>query len=128
MLIRTPKMSLLSLCSSLPGPNITIPAASMVLEQGARITPFVRPWSTMTITESKPEETGRSVMRLTESCLKGRDGGRDWTERRNSEMSVNCVLLTNSATSNKMLDKGGQAWPPEIVFKDRLGVEDSHVP
>ena len=53
--------------------NWAIPAASMVLEQGARITPFVRPWSTMTITESNPEERGRSVMRLTESCLKGRE-------------------------------------------------------
>ena len=53
--------------------NWAIPAASMVLEQGARITPFVRPWSTTTITESNPEETGRSVMRSTESCLKGRE-------------------------------------------------------
>ena len=50
-----------------------IPAASTVLEQGARITPFVRPWTTMTITESNPEERGRSVMRSTESCLKGRE-------------------------------------------------------
>ena len=36
-----------------------------------------------------------------------RDGGQDWTERRSSGMSVNLVLLANSATSNKMLDKGG---------------------
>ena len=36
-----------------------------------------------------------------------RDGGRDQTERRNSRMSVNLVLLANSATSNKMFDKGG---------------------
>ena len=36
-----------------------------------------------------------------------RDSGRDWTERRNGRMSVNLVLLANSATSNKMLDKGG---------------------
>ena len=53
--------------------NWAIPAALTVLEQGARITPFVRPWSTMTITESNPEEIGRSVMRSTESCLKGRE-------------------------------------------------------
>ena len=51
--------------------NWVIPAASTVLEQGARITPFVRPWSTTTITESDPKERGRSVMRSTESCLKG---------------------------------------------------------
>ena len=36
-----------------------------------------------------------------------RDSGRDWTERRNGRMSVNLVLLANSTTSNKMLDKGG---------------------
>ena len=43
--------------------NWVIPAASMVLEQGARITPFIRPWPTTTITESNLEETERSVMR-----------------------------------------------------------------
>ena len=50
-----------------------IPAASMVFWQGARITPFIRPWLTMTMTESKPAKGGRSVMRSTESCLKGRE-------------------------------------------------------
>ena len=49
-----------------------IPAASMFLEQGARITPFVRLWSTTTSKESWPEDGGRSVIRLTESCLNGR--------------------------------------------------------
>ena len=44
----------------------------MVLEQGVKITPFISPWSTMTTIESWPLEEGRSVMRLTESCLKGR--------------------------------------------------------
>ena len=53
--------------------NWAIPAASTVLEQGVRITSFVRPWSTMTMTESNPEERGRSVIRSTESCLKGRE-------------------------------------------------------
>ena len=53
--------------------NWAIPAASTVLEQGARISPFVRPWLTMTITESNLEETGRLVMRSTESCLNGRE-------------------------------------------------------
>ena len=42
-------------------------------------------------------------------------------------MSVDLVLLANSTTCNKMLDKGGQAWPPEVMFKDRFGAEDSHV-
>ena len=44
----------------------------MVFEQGMRITPFVRPWSTMTIKESCLFEGGRSVTRSTDSCLKGR--------------------------------------------------------
>ena len=47
------------------------PAASMVFEQGMRITPFVRLWSTMTINECLLEG-GRSMTRSTESCLKGR--------------------------------------------------------
>ena len=47
-------------------------AVSIVLEQGMRITPFVRPWLTMTINESCPFEGGRSVTRSTESCLNGR--------------------------------------------------------
>ena len=44
----------------------------MVFEQGMRITPFIRPWSTMTINESCLLEGGRSVIRSTDSCLKGR--------------------------------------------------------
>ena len=47
-------------------------ATSMVFEQGMRITPFIRLWLTTTINKSCPFEGGRSVTRLTESCLKGR--------------------------------------------------------
>ena len=50
------------------------------------------------------------------------------TERGNSRMSVNLVLLANSATCNEMFDKSGQAWPPEVTLNDRFGVEDPHVP
>ena len=50
-----------------------IPFASIVFEQGASITPFVRLWSTTTIRESWPCERGKSVIRSTESCLKGRE-------------------------------------------------------
>ena len=53
--------------------NWAMPSMSMVLEHGARITPFIRPWSTTTITESKPADGGRSMMRSTDSCLKGRE-------------------------------------------------------
>ena len=52
--------------------SLATPAASMEFEQGMRITPFVRPWSTTTINESCPSDGGRSVMRSTDSCLKGR--------------------------------------------------------
>ena len=44
----------------------------MVFEQGMRITPFVRPWLTMTINKSYSFEEGKSVIKSTESCLKGR--------------------------------------------------------
>ena len=33
-----------------------------------RITPFIRSWLTTTSKESKPEERGRSVIRLHETC------------------------------------------------------------
>ena len=45
----------------------------MVCKQGVRITPFISLWSTMTMIESWPSEGRRSVIRLMESCLKGRD-------------------------------------------------------
>ena len=45
----------------------------MVLVQGVRITPFIRPWSTTTEIESKLDEGGRLVMRSTESWQKGRE-------------------------------------------------------
>ena len=56
-----------------------------------------------------------------------RDGGQDWTERGNGRMSVDLVLLANSTTCNEMFDKDGKARPPEIAFKDILGVEDPYV-
>ena len=52
--------------------SLATPTESMVFEQGMRITPFIRPWSTTTINESCPFDGGRSVTRSTESCLKGR--------------------------------------------------------
>ena len=45
--------------------------ASMFLEQGMIITPFVRPWSTTTKMEFLLHTSGRLVTRSTESCLKG---------------------------------------------------------
>ena len=52
--------------------SLATPMASIVLEQGMMITPFVRPWLTMTMIESLPRTLGRLVIRSTEICLKGR--------------------------------------------------------
>ena len=51
--------------------RLDIPAVSTVLVQGVRITPLLRPWSTMTIRESKLLIGGRSVVRSTERFWKG---------------------------------------------------------
>src|SRR5271156_623559 len=51
-----------------------VPIASMVLLQGSRITPFVDPWSTTTIMESKPSDSGRSVIKSIVIKEKGRKG------------------------------------------------------
>ena len=56
-----------------------------------------------------------------------RNGGGDGPKWRNCRMYVNLVLLANCTTCDKVFDKGGQAWPPEVVFKDSLGMEDTHV-
>ena len=47
-------------------------AASMVFEQGMMITPFIRPWLTMTMMESMFPTQGRLVTRSTDSCLNGK--------------------------------------------------------
>ena len=52
--------------------SLATPVASMVLEQGMIITPFIRPWLTTTKIESLPWISERSVMRSMEICLKGR--------------------------------------------------------
>jgi hypothetical protein len=48
-----------------------MPSDVMVFLQGERITPFINPWSTTTMTESKPPDSGKSVIRSTEICKKG---------------------------------------------------------
>ena len=107
--------------------NWVTPAALTLLEQGARITPFVRPWSTTTITESKPEERGRSVMRSTESCLKGRETEDEIGQSGGTVGCVNLVLLASHTASDEVFDKGGETWPPKVTLKDRFGVENAHV-
>ena len=50
-----------------------IPLAVTNFLVGQRITPLVSPWSITTRRESKPEESGRSVMRSHEICWKGQE-------------------------------------------------------
>ena len=47
------------------------PSAVNVFVQGIKITPFERPWSTMTKIKSKPSTGGRSVIRSIEQWAKG---------------------------------------------------------
>jgi len=49
------------------------PSAETVFLVGQRITPLVSPWSTTTKRELKPDEGGRSVIRLQEICWKGQE-------------------------------------------------------
>ena len=37
------------------------------------------------------------------------------------------VLLTNSTTSNEVVDKHGESGPPEVTFDDHFGAESSKV-
>ena len=53
--------------------RLVIPAESTVLAQGARITSLLRPWSTTTMTESRPLTGERLVMGSTERFWKGWD-------------------------------------------------------
>ena len=60
--------------------------------------------------------------------LKGEsDLGPDGKERRDSQVCVGLILLTDGATSNEVLYEGGKAQPPEILFQDGLGMKDPHM-
>ena len=53
--------------------------------------------------------------------------GGNGNERRDGRMGVNLVLLTDGTPVDKMFDKRGKAWPPEVTFKNSLCAEDTHV-
>ena len=42
-------------------------------------------------------------------------------------MSVGFVLLADRTTSDEVLDKGGETWPPEIPFQNCFGAKDTHM-
>ena len=72
---------------------------------------------------------GREVSdEVNRELFKGeRDGGLDREERRDNGVSIGLVLLANGTTNDEMFHKGGEAWPPEILFQNRFGVKDTHV-
>ena len=55
------------------------------------------------------------------------DIGLDWEQRWDNRVHVGLVLLADGAARDKVLYEGGETWPPEIPFQDRLGMEDTHV-
>ena len=42
-------------------------------------------------------------------------------------MCVNLGLLVNRTASDEIFDKGREAQPPEVTFKDTFGAENSHM-
>ena len=52
--------------------NHAVPSKVSVLLQGSKITPFERPWSTMTKMELYPSVGGRSVIKSIEQLANGR--------------------------------------------------------
>ena len=60
--------------------------------------------------------------------FEGKDGsGGDGCKWRNSQIGVDFVLLTEGTSINEVFYEGREIGPPKVTFKDRLGVEDTHV-
>ena len=55
------------------------------------------------------------------------DNGFDREQRWYNRVCVGFVLLADGAAGDKVLHEGGETWPPEIPFQDRLGMKDPHV-
>ena len=53
--------------------------------------------------------------------------GGNGNKRRDDWMGVDFVLLTDGTPVNEVFDKRGKAWPPEVMFKNGLRAEDTHV-
>ena len=53
--------------------------------------------------------------------------GLDRQEKRYNRVCVGLVLLADGAASNKVLHKGGEAWPPEIPFQYCFGAKNTHM-
>ena len=97
--------------------SCTAPLAVSVFVQGDKITPFERPWSTMTKMELKPSTVGRSVIRSIEQLA-----NRSCFDRHKSEVrggTVDFELLARATSIHILLDKGLQARPP-IMLSDSI--------
>ena len=78
----------------------------MIFEQGMRITPFIRPWSTMTINESCPFEGGEVGDKVNRELFEWQRGGRgNGGKWRTSGVMVDFVLLTYGASRYEGIDK-----------------------
>ena len=72
-----------------------------------RITPFVRAWLTTTSKVLKPEDGGRSVIRLQEICWKGWDAREQIGE--SGGVGVCLGLLAGSTAFHVLMDKVSEA-------------------
>ena len=72
---------------------------------------------------------GREVCDKVDGYLSEGEGvqGGDGNEWRDSRMSVDLVLLIDGTSINEVFDKGHETWPPEVMLKDSLSVEDAYV-
>ena len=64
---------------------------------------------------------------LKEKCSSRVQSARENGENEIGGFSTITVLLADGAAGNKVLHKGGETWPPEILFQDRFGMKDTHV-
>ena len=55
------------------------------------------------------------------------DRGGDGHKWRNSWMGVDFVLLIEGTSVNEVFYKGRETGSPKVMFKDSLGVENTHV-
>ena len=72
---------------------------------------------------------GRKISdEINRELFKG-EGGRGGDEHkwRDGWMDVDFVLLTEGTSIDEVFYKGRETGPPRVTFKDRLGVEDTHV-
>ena len=56
-----------------------------------------------------------------------RDVRLDREQRGYNRVGVSLVLLTDRTASDEVLHKGGETWPPEVLFQDCFGMKDPHM-